>query len=167
MTTTFELRDSSVIRSRYIRKMVYLQFHNANDHQTWWGYKLEWRCPTYFFKKIVDHMTICFSKNAIYPLTQEHRNQLEIPNIKKLTNPKLFLLFKKCYHLTYIDIHHFKGPLSDLRQFLTTDSPLKMMKSAFLSRFFGYVYVLIRKLRLISKFITSLPGQQIMAIYII
>ena len=28
-------------------------------------------------------------------------------------------------------MHHIKGPLSDLRQFLTTENPLKMMKNAF------------------------------------
>ena len=68
----------------------------------------------------------------------------------------------------------FKVALSGLRQFLTTASPLKMMKSAFyftskalsLLKIFKFLssYLvmypngLIKKIRLISNFMTSQPG---------
>ena len=68
-----------------------------------------------------------------------------------------------------------KGAVLSLRQFLLTESPLKVMKNyfyfmlkarlahkifEFLSCIFGHVKKpgLIRKIKLISKFITSQPG---------
>ena len=75
-----------------------------------------------------------------------------------------------------------KGPLSGLRQLLSNDSPLKLMKNVFyfmliaifvleiftfLSWLFGYVKIgMMKKLRLISKFMTSQTGQQIIPIHI-
>ena len=50
-----------------------------------------------------------------------------------------------------------EGPLSSLRQFLTTESPLKMMKSAF--------YVVLKIFEFLSM--TSQAGQQIITIHII
>ena len=77
----------------------------------------------------------------------------------------------------------FKDPLSGMRQFLTNERPLKMMKDAFyfmlkdlfileiftlLFWFFGYVKNgLIRKLWLISKFMTSQTGQQVISIHVL
>ena len=69
------------------------------------------------------------------------------------------------------------GALSGLRQFLATESPLKMMKNEkalfvpkifkLLSWFCGHVKgSLIKKIRLISKLMTSQPGQQKIAIQI-
>ena len=70
----------------------------------------------------------------------------------------------------------FKGTVSGLRHFLGTESPLKMMRNSFYftlkARFllklsfcldFLVLYKngLIQKIRLISKFMTSHPGQQI------
>ena len=68
----------------------------------------------------------------------------------------------------------FKIALSGLRQFLTTESPLKMMKSAFyftskalsvlkIFKFLSSYLVmyqngLIKKIRLISNFMTLQPG---------
>ena len=57
----------------------------------------------------------------------------------------------------------FKGALSDLRQILATESPLKMMKNAFYftsKAIFLVMYQngLIEKIRLISNFMTSQPG---------
>ena len=37
LNTTIESRDSLLVWSRFIPKKMHLQFHNANDHQTWWG----------------------------------------------------------------------------------------------------------------------------------
>ena len=58
--------------------------------------------------------------------------------------------------------YNFKGPLSVLRQFLTT---LKMLKNAFyftskdlLTLFVWYPNGLIKKIRLILHFMTSHPG---------
>ena len=75
-----------------------------------------------------------------------------------------------------------KGPFLGLRQFLLIESPLKMMKNAFhfiwkalfifeiftfFSWLFGYVVKrLDKKLRLISKFMTSQTGQQMIIIRI-
>ena len=53
-------------------------------------------------------MITLFMRNVLYPLTQGHRTQLEILIIEKLTNQKLFLLFKRYYHLIHINMHHFK-----------------------------------------------------------
>ena len=66
-----------------------------------------------------------------------------------------------------------KSALSGLKQFLATESPLKMMKNAFqftlkalfvlkILKFWSFGHVkngLIRKMRLISKFITSGLGK--------
>ena len=68
----------------------------------------------------------------------------------------------------------FKGTLSGLKQFLATESPLKMMKNAFyftsealfilkslnfcLDFLFLYRNGLIKKVRLISNFMTLHPG---------
>ena len=84
------------------------------------------------------------------------------------------------YRLTSFDI---KDTLSGLRQFLATKSPLKTMKNAFyfvlkplfvlkilrfLSWLFGHVEKhLIRKIRLISKFMTSQPGKQTIAMHLL
>ena len=43
----------------------------------------------------VHQVITCFLRNIMYPLTQGHRTQLEISNIEKLQNQKLFLLFKR------------------------------------------------------------------------
>ena len=65
----------------------------------------------------------------------------------------------------------FKGPLSGLRQFLTTEGPLEIMKNAFyftlkaFSLYFNFCLDflvmqkngLIRKIRLAVKFMTSQP----------
>ena len=77
----------------------------------------------------------------------------------------------------------FKGALSDLRDFLATESPLKLMKSAFyfaskafpLSRYLSfcldffvlYQNGLVKKIRLISNFLTSQTGKQTFAIHIL
>ena len=68
----------------------------------------------------------------------------------------------------------FKGLLSSLIQFLTTESSLKMMLFSFsrslqFSRDFLVLYEngLIRKPRLVSKFLTSQVGQQIITIRIL
>ena len=68
----------------------------------------------------------------------------------------------------------FKGLLSSLIQFLTTESSLKMMLFSFsrslqFSRDFLVLYEngLIRKPRLVSKFLTSQVGQQITTIRIL
>ena len=76
-----------------------------------------------------------------------------------------------------------EGPLSDLRQFLTTENPLTMMKNAFyfmlkaffalkIFTFFGLIFWscrngLMKKLRLISKFMTSQAGQKTITIHIL
>ena len=58
--------------------------------------------------------------------------------------------------------HFFKCALSGLRQFFATESPLKMMKNAIYFTlkplFVLKINGLIRKIRLISKFMTSQTG---------
>ena len=72
------------------------------------------------------------------------------------------------------ELNDFKGALSDLRQFLATESPLKMTKNAFyftlkpvpLSRYLSFSFHflvmykigLIRKISLNSKVVTLQPG---------
>ena len=79
--------------------------------------------------------------------------------------------------------NYLEGALSDLRQFLVTQSPLKIMKMLFISpqklflfsRYLSFCLDfwviqqngLIRKIRLISNFITSQPGQQAIVIHIL
>ena len=81
---------------------------------------------------------------------------------------------------------NFNGALSDLRQFLATESPLKVyfkvcflfpLKSSFCceefvisfcSNFFViYENGLTKKLRLISKFVASQPGKQAITLHIL
>ena len=77
----------------------------------------------------------------------------------------------------------FKGPLSCLKLFLATESPLKIMKNAFYFTlkdlsFLGYlnfcshVFGLVgkrfdKKVRLISNLMTSQTGKQTITIYIL
>ena len=79
--------------------------------------------------------------------------------------------------------YDFECALSGLRQLLPTERPLKMMKNAFyftlkaifvlnIFKFlpwpFGHVEnSLIRRIELISKFMTSQPGKQTIAIQIL
>ena len=65
-------RDHAIFAKRYIFSFTA-------------GYELGWRCPTYSFKKLIDHVTTCFLKNSMYPLTQGLRTQLEIPNLESFT----------------------------------------------------------------------------------
>ena len=76
--------------------------------------------------------------------------------------------------LQHVEFHSIKGALSSLRPFLETETPLKMIKNAFyftlkallvlmIFKFWLEFSVmskngLIRKIRLISKFMTSQPG---------
>ena len=81
---------------------------------------------------------------------------------------------------------NFNGALSGLRQFLATESPLKVyfkvcflfpLKSSFCSEefvisfcsnfFVIYKNGLTKKLRLISKFMTSQPGKQAITLHIL
>ena len=78
---------------------------------------------------------------------------------------------------------HFKSALSGLIKFLAAESPLKMMENAFyftlkalfvlkyLNLFFDFLFVwknrLIRKISLISKFVTSQLGYQTIAIHML
>ena len=64
---------------------------------------LKWQYSTFwskFFRFRINGCAFSFfslkenCKNAMYPLTQVHRTQLEMPNMEKLINQKLFLLFK-------------------------------------------------------------------------
>ena len=73
----------------------------------------------------------------------------------------------------------FKGALSGLRQFLTSESPLKIMKNGFyftsktlyLSFSLDFSVLqqngLTRNIRLISKFMTSQPGKQTIVIHVL
>ena len=56
-----------------------------------------------------------------------------------------------------------KGALLDLRQFLATESPSKMIFKIFVLKKNG----LIRKIRLISKFMTSQPVKQTIAMHML
>ena len=72
---------------------------------------------------------------------------------------------------------HFNAALSGLKQFLVTESPLKTMKplSPFVLNIFKFLSWLlivqkdglIRKARLISKFLPSQPGKQTIVIHIL
>ena len=82
-----------------------------------------------------------------------------------------------------ITLYHFRGALSCLGQFLATESPFKMMKNAFyitlialfffkISKFWSWLFGhvekrLIRKIRLIPKFMRSQPVKQIIAMHIL
>ena len=59
-----------------------------------------------------------------------------------------------------------KGLLSSLRQFLTIESPLKIMKNIFFVILKAH-NSLIRKLQLISKFMMSEAGQKIIIVHIL
>ena len=76
----------------------------------------------------------------------------------------------------------FKGAVSGLSQFVSTESALKLMKNAFywntlkallFSRYLNFCLdflvmcknSLIGKIRLISNFVTSLPGKQTIALH--
>ena len=77
----------------------------------------------------------------------------------------------------------FRAALSDLRQFLAIETPLRMMNTAFyftlkslfvlkIFKFLSWLLVmykngLIRKISLIPKFLTSQPGQQTIALHIL
>ena len=79
--------------------------------------------------------------------------------------------------------HYFKGALSSLRQFLATESSLKVMKNAFystlevfsFSRYLNFclgILVIgkndpIKMVRLLSKFMKSQPEKQTTAIHIL
>ena len=79
--------------------------------------------------------------------------------------------------------NYLKSELSSLREFLLTESSLKLVKNAFyfnlkaahvlkrfkfLSWIFGYAEnSFILKIRLISKFVASQPGEQLIAIHIL
>ena len=88
-----------------------------------------------------------------------------------------------CLIKTFVRLHKIlllianivKGAVSALRQFLTTESPWKLMKNVFylilkalfvlkITKFFSWLFghveknCLIRKKRLISTFMTSQPG---------
>ena len=81
----------------------------------------------------------------------------------------------------YSKIVYFKGTLSGRRQFLATESSLKMMKNVFylnLKVLFVNISIfvltlvmlkngLIRKVRLISKFMLPQPRKQTIAIHIL
>ena len=84
------------------------------------------------------------------------------------------ILRSSCERKETLGIDIFKGALSGLGQFLENETPLKMMKNAFyftyrlfsFSRYLSfwlnflvmYKSGLIRKIRLISKFMTPQPG---------
>ena len=53
-----------------------------------------------------------------------------------------------------------KGRLPGVRQVLATESCLKLMKNAFYITLKALFVLLIRKIRLISRFLTSQPGLQ-------
>ena len=93
----------------------------------------------------------------------------------------------KSWIYSHVDIYRLwffiNGSLSRLRRFLATESPSKMMKNAFyftekvifvlmifkfLSWLLGHKQNgLIRKIRLISNFMTSQPGKQTIVIHIL
>ena len=80
---------------------------------------------------LVDHLTLKFSsyKNFLY-------NPVEGKEVCLTGLLKLFCLdgndFLEGLSFAETDcFQRFKGPLSGLKQFLTTESPLKMMKNAF------------------------------------
>ena len=82
-----------------------------------------------------------------------------------------------------MEFHGIKGTLSSLRQFLETESPLKMMKNVFYFTLKALLVLMIfkfwlefsvmskngfiRKRRLISKFMTSQLGQQTISKHIL
>ena len=81
------------------------------------------------------------------------------------------------------DLNVCKGPMSGMRQFLTTESPLKLIENVsyfmlgaffvlelftfFLDFLVMYKNGLTIRLRLIPKFMTSQTGQQIMTIHVL
>ena len=91
----------------------------------------------------------------------------------------MLTIFIKAYCVNVV----VKGALSSLRQFLATESTLKMMKMLFIlfQKLFsssGFLKLslefsampkngLIKKIRLTSKFMTSQPGYQTVAIHIL
>ena len=86
-----------------------------------------------------------------------------------------------CNEISIPTLRSLKSTLTCLRQFLATESLLKLMRNAvyftlkallflkifkFLSSFFGHIKSsLIRKIVLISKFMTSQPGKQTILIH--
>ena len=75
-------------------------------------------------------------------------------------------MLPECQLLRILISTNFKGPLPCLRQILATENPSKMMNNyeTFWScRKNG----LIRKIKLTSKFMTSQPGLQTIAIHIL
>ena len=84
-------------------------------------------------------------------------------------------LFKKAKIFDRKLICKIKGTLSCLRQFLATESSVNMIKNAFCFTLkalfvlekFKYSNSVMRKIRLVSKFITSQSGKQTIAIHIL
>ena len=89
-----------------------------------------------------------------------------------------------CFLAKHLKKVFIKRPLSDLRQFLAAESPLKIMRKRFLFRFkslFRFYYIemffltflvpqengLIRKLELISKHITLSTGEKVFTLHIL
>ena len=51
--------------------------------------------PHLLFPVNFNQVIACFLRNVMYPLTQGYRTQLELSNIEKLTNQKLFFVIQK------------------------------------------------------------------------
>ena len=96
----------------------------------------------------------------------------------------IFVSHKHSFSLCFRNLDNvLKNAPSGLRRFLATEIPLKMMKNAFISpyklfSFSKYLNVcldsfvmlkngLIRKIRLILKFMTSQPGKQTISMHIL
>ena len=105
---------------------------------------------------------------------KKFKNQIMVPVmflIFKLTN-QIFGMYVVFAEQLYVEQMHenFKGALSGLRQFLAFESTLKMMKNAFyfllkarfVLKIFKFLFlllnVLIRKIKLVLKFMMSRPG---------
>ena len=105
---------------------------------------------------------------------------------KRSKKPQLTTLLEKTFarrSFCGISMQIVKGTLSDLRHFLTTKNPLKLMENAFyftwkalfilkifklLSWLYGQVDKWLDwKVRLISKFMTSQSGKQIIVVHIL
>ena len=118
---------------------------------------------TEILKKIAENKCICFCLK----LVKKHHNI----SWQKFQSINWLPVYKRVHWC--INVIKFKGTLSVLRQFLATESPLKMMRNAFYSPqklfsferylsfcfdlFIMYRNNLIRKIRLISNFICQ-PG---------
>ena len=149
-------------------RLILIRKTTKNPRNTHHGHSLDSERKSR--EKVYKQETVILTLIIIKFRSSEILFHREKRNIRQTLFPLLVLL-NDCFNFNMLFL---KGALSGLRWFLATETPLKMMKNPFcftlkalfvlkifkfLFWLFGmYKHGLIRKARLISKFMTSQPG---------